>query len=291
MSAGVDYSYSHPTPAQLKAAGKVYAVRYLTGSGAKKLTLTEVKALDGVGIDVVANFESTAGFMLGGYSAGVSVAKTAALAASAVGMPAGRPIYFSLDLNATYDQYKIAREFLKGAATVIGKDACGIYGGLFQVQWAHEDGVAPWVWQTYAWSYGQLYQHANLYQYHNGVVLGDGVVDLDRSLTVDYGQWGAKEQDMPLTEADKAVIRSALGMKAGESVATDTDVSTILRGDSTHPYNLQSILRAVQVLDPATVAAAIVTALENQGITVTFDTTQVASDVVTQIKTLAFKAS
>lgn len=289
MANGVDYSYSHPTPTQLKAAGKVFAVRYLTGSGAKRLTLTEVQALNGAGISLVANFESTAGFMLGGYSAGVNVAKTAWAAAIALGMPDNRPIYYSLDLNATYDQYKVAREFLKGTASVHGVSRNGIYGGLFQVQWAHEDGVAPWVWQTYAWSYGQLYAHANLYQYHNGVVLGSGTVDLDRSLTADYGQWNAQKEDLSIMDAETKTYFDK------QFADIDGQVKLVLHGDDTHPNSIDSLRKdtkaiLAKVLDPATVASAIVTALENQGISVTFDTTQVASDVVTQIKTLAFKA-
>jgi Domain of unknown function (DUF1906) len=289
MAYGVDYSYDHPTTAQLKAAGKVFACRYLTGSGAKRLTLTEVQDLVSGGISLVANFESTAGFLLGGYDVGRSVAKTAWAAAMSLGMPDNRPIYYSLDLNATYDQYKVARETLKGTASVHGVDNNGMYGGLVQVQWAHEDGVAPWVWQTYAWSYGQLYDKANLYQYKNGVVLGDGTVDLNRSLTPDFGQWGI---DMPLTDADKPIIKAALaewfgnGVVAGQTKPGDSLLVIADHVDKGRTENRAAFADLKSVVQTGGIN---VTALASDLRDILGP--DLANDLVTAIKALNFRAA
>jgi len=121
---GVDYSYDHPTVAQLKAAGKTFACRYLTGTttaapGSKNLTPSEAAALQAGGIDIVSNYETSEGFMLEGYDSGAKRAAAAWKQHKWCGGPDGRPIYFSLDLNATYDQWKQAKEFLKGAASAL----------------------------------------------------------------------------------------------------------------------------------------------------------------------------
>src|SRR5262245_38605738 len=136
---GIDYSYDHPTPAEIKAAGKAFTVRYFgtQGSG-KNATKAECDALRAAGIDLVCNFEGrVAGWMAGGRQAGIDAAKAANADAIACGMPGDRPIYFSADYNATYDQYKAEiRPCLQGAASVIGVARVGVYGGLEQVDWA-----------------------------------------------------------------------------------------------------------------------------------------------------------
>jgi hypothetical protein len=235
---GVDYSFSHPTPAQLVAAGKHFAVRYLTGSPGKRVTKAEVDDLTAHGIALVSNYETTGGFMLGGFNAGVDAGKAAWAAHKALGGPdatsSGKPvpIYFSLDFNATLDEYKVALQFLKGAGSAIGWSHVGMYGGLFQVEFAAQDGV-PWLWQTYAWSQGLLSKHANLYQYHNGVALGSGLVDLDRSITPDFGQWGVGDPDMPLDTNDHAGIQNDVRLVLGVSDKMQTAVFGQTNNDKT----------------------------------------------------------
>ena len=192
---GCDYSYDHPTPAQLKSVGKKFVVRYLTGTttatgGGKNLTPQEADQLQTTGISIVSNYETTQGFMLNGYDAGAHAATVAWRQHLWCGGQRNRPIYFSLDLDATLDQWKSAAQFLRGAASVLGWDQVGMYGGLFQVDWAKDLGV-QWLWQTFAWSYSHwsIYAHQRMEQYRNHVALGSGIVDLDRALTEDYGQW------------------------------------------------------------------------------------------------------
>src|SRR5262245_1036236 len=94
---GVDYAWSHPTPAALKAAGARFVCRYLSPDSTKNLSKTEAAALAAVGIWCVAVWESNAGRALAGTAAGTADAKTALAQATAAGMPSGRPIFFAVD--------------------------------------------------------------------------------------------------------------------------------------------------------------------------------------------------
>jgi Rv2525c-like, glycoside hydrolase-like domain len=209
---GVDYSFSRPSVNELKAAGVTFVCRYIgTASSGKNLTASEVEALQHAGIDIVANYEaSSAGWMQGGRTVGVTAAKVAHADAVRLGMPSDRPIYFSADYNATYDQYKTQiRPCLQGAASVIGASRVGIYGGLEQVDWAFGDGAARWVWQTYAWSYGNWSKHSRIQQYRNHQTLGSGIVDYDRAIVADFGQWHATKEDLSIMDdATKTYIDS-----------------------------------------------------------------------------------
>lgn len=257
---GVDYSFAPPTVAQLKTAGVTFVCRYIgTPSSGKNLTLIEADALQHAEIDIVANFEANnAGWMQGGRTAGVNAAKAAHADATRLGMPTGRPIYFSADYNATYDQYKNQiKPCLEGAASVIGTSRVGIYGGLEQVDWAFGDGVAPWVWQTYAWSYGQWSTHSHIQQWKNGQTLGSGTVDYDRAVVADFGQW-SKEADMPLTDDDAALVarkwQELYGIRLAQWIAgktntiyntTDVGVAAPASAD-----DLAAVLAAVEAIAP-----------------------------------------
>ena len=100
ITEGVDYSFARPSPSGLRNAGKKFAVRYGgPGSDSKHLHAAELAALRAVGIDVVANAEGAAGGYIGA-AAGKSWAQSAEAHFRALGMPADRPIYFSVDFDA-----------------------------------------------------------------------------------------------------------------------------------------------------------------------------------------------
>lgn len=191
MAEGVDYAWPpHPDPAGLKAAGKVFACRYGgPGTDGKWLHPAEAAALAAQGIAIVANAEGSANGLLGGWSTGVSWATSAARWFASCLMPAGRPIYFSADFDATSTQWPAVRDALRGAASVIGAANVGIYAGLRPIQWARRDNVARWFWQTYAWSGGVWAAGNHVEQYRNGVIVAGADVDLNRSRVADYGQW------------------------------------------------------------------------------------------------------
>lgn len=193
---GVDYSYSHPSPTALAAAGKKFAVRYGgPGSDAKQLHADELRELRAHGIDIVANAEGAAH----GYTnttTGIAWAKAADAHFKALGMPADRPIYFSVDWDAGSADWKGIDAALRGSASVIGAKRVGVYGSYDTVAHCHAAGTAQWLWQTYAWSGGKRYA-AHMYQYKNGVTIGGGDCDLTRGLTPDFGQWGYKPPAPP----------------------------------------------------------------------------------------------
>lgn len=211
MTEGVDYSYSHPSPSGLKAAGKRFAVRYVgvTTSG-KSLTRTEVLSLRAAGIDVVAVYQTTANFMF--MADGAVAARRAHQHAVACGMPSTRPIYFALDTNPasmTGAQWSGVERFLNAAASVLGRNRVGVYAGYGGIE-RLVPRFAAWGWQTYAWSAGRWSPRAQLQQYRNGVSLAGGTVDLCRSIVTDYGQWGVvapiEEEDVTPAEVNKVLV-------------------------------------------------------------------------------------
>lgn len=202
---GVDYSYNPPDPAELYRLGKRFAVRYIgTPTIAKNLTVADANGLRAAGLDIVAVCQQSKTFVLGGYDVGRTAAQEAVADAAKYGMPSGRPIYFALDTNPTTftaEQWSAVEGFFAGAASVMGRGRVGVYGGLLAIERLVPT-HATYGWQTYAWSGGQLSSKARLYQYQNGVSLADGLVDLDRSLHADYGQWGYGSTEPPREELE-----------------------------------------------------------------------------------------
>lgn len=190
---GVDYSYDWPTASGLKAAGKHFAVRYITtpGTGNKGISKKEFDALHAEGIEVVVVYEGGAGDMKKGHAQGVADAKTAEANLKAiVGLNDNLPVYFACDWDATPGDQTAINAYLDGAASVLGRERIGLYGGYYPLKRAKDAGKIKWFWQTYAWSGGQVLAGIHLYQYKNGVALASGTVDLCRALQTEYGQHG-----------------------------------------------------------------------------------------------------
>lgn len=189
MSEGVDYSWARPGGAALAAAGKTFAVRYLYPGGGKGLTSGEVADLTANGIAVAVVFESGGAEALNGAGAGARDAQIAQGQLAACGLPATMPVYFAVDFDANGGQLSAIDDYLNGAGSVLGQARVGVYGSYAVTTHCRASGSAPWSWQTYAWSAGQVDAGANLYQYLNGQNINGGV-DYVRSLTADFGQVG-----------------------------------------------------------------------------------------------------
>lgn len=202
---GVDYPWSHPGGAALKAAGKLFACRYLSHDPSKNLTRTEADDLAAHGVSCVVVWETTAARAGAGRTAGVADAKTAEAQAAAAGMPSGRPIYFAVDYDATP---AAVDAYFQGVASVVGVARTGVYGGYRVVKHLKDAGLAAWVWQTSAWSGGQWDPRANLRQPLGTVRINGVSCDIDTAHTPDYGQWTPghtpitpQEIDMDATQA------------------------------------------------------------------------------------------
>lgn len=200
---GVDYSSGRPNLAELNDLGKSFVGRYVGTPGfSKNLTRTEAVHIKANGMDIFSCVELTAGWMPNGSLArGAEIAKRAQDDARNCGMPEGRPIYLAMDVDPallTSEQWLNVKDTLRGAAGVLGPSAVGVYGAFSVIEWAVPR-YAALGWQTYAWSRGRLSEKAHLYQYKNGVTLAGAKVDLNKSLAVDFGQWGYKKTT-PLQE-------------------------------------------------------------------------------------------
>jgi len=206
---GVDFSFDHPTPAELKAAGKRFVVRYVypqsQSGGGKNLTRAEADSYRAAGIAVVSNYEAWAARAGEGRAAGQADAKAGDAQHRACGGPGSRPIFFSVDFDTIQGDWPRIDAYFKGVASVIGTARTGVYGEYDIVKHLIDNGLVGksgtpgkyYAWQTYAWSAGKYDERCCLAQDKNGVKLGSGTVDLDSAHCADYGQWGYQPPAKP----------------------------------------------------------------------------------------------
>jgi hypothetical protein len=220
MIEGVDYSFDHPDPDGLWTVDKRFAGRYIgPGSGSKLLTRAEADALHAAGLSIVALVEGAAQDALSGAATGKLHAQLAVKAAPGLGMPLGHPFYFAVDFNPTAEQWPAVRAYLAGAASVVGLNQVGVYGGYQTMVWAVRDSAARWLFQTYAWSADHWFPANNIEQYRNDVSLVGGTVDLCRALTPYYGQWtpGGDPVTQPTTTLTKKDIAAIWDFNPGKA--------------------------------------------------------------------------
>lgn len=207
---GIDYSWGRPDPAVIYASGFRFACRYFShDTSGKNLTGAEAIRLRAHGVSIVSNWEYNKYDPLDGHAKGVSDAQTAIAQAIISGQPQGRPIYFSVDFDASTSQLATVAKYIDGAVSVLGKSRVGVYGGNRTVDYIVGKGHCPWGWQTYAWSGDTISKHAQLYQYSNGHTLDGVSVDWDRALTADFGAWDVETAETPPTtetEDDTATV-------------------------------------------------------------------------------------
>lgn len=197
---GVDYPWSKPTPAALRAAGVSFALRYLSTDQSKNLTRTEADQLAAQGIWSGVVWETTAGRALAGYAAGAADAKEALKQATACGMPGDRPIYFAVDTDTSWAK---VLPYFQGIRSVLPLQQVGVYGGIRIVQGAADSGLVAWYWQTLAWSGGRWDPRAHIRQVGYITV---GKVQCDKNVTdlIDFGQWQpGRTPTITLTEEDE----------------------------------------------------------------------------------------
>lgn len=228
----IDYAASKPNPTLAAQAGVRAACRYLRDldktNGDKSLTLTEVRALNAVGIKVVCNEETTGVQYARGYTGGVADAQLALAAAKAVGMPDGRPIYFTpldhdpagLDDNG----WSLLRNYAKGVHDELG-DLAGFYGGVRMLDDLKSRGYGRWWWQALGWRVDAngrkidtreeaIAKGYHLRQYQNGVTIWGGEVDYDEPLVADFGQWALGQEDDVTVEELLDALESDRGVAA-----------------------------------------------------------------------------
>lgn len=188
---GLDYT-TGPSIAAMKAHDPpvTFVCRYVSTPGnPKNITRAEADQLRKNGIDVVIVFETTADRAKSGLAGGKYDAVQALAQANGAGAPPNSAIYFAVDFDATEAQQDAINAYLRGAASVLGHDHVGVYGGYYVVKRALDAGVCKYAWQTYAWSGGQWEPRAHLQQYLNAQHVGSASVDFNRAVKRDFGQW------------------------------------------------------------------------------------------------------
>ncbi len=192
---GVDYSFTKPGGAALKAAGKSFVIRYVYYEGTgKALNAAERDDLQDHGLDLAMVFERYAMRPLEGWGAGVEDAQRSNSELHALGFPPDSPVYFAIDWDSQASEQAAIDNYLRGCASVIGLDRVGVYGNYYSVDRCHRNGTARWFWQHNWGSDGKVHPEAHLHQYKidtNMSGTGSGALDLNRALKADFGQWKA----------------------------------------------------------------------------------------------------
>lgn len=190
MDTGTDYSRARPDRAFFVRHNLRFACRYLLDDardGGKALKRAEAQQLTAWGVKICANFEYSIGGMLRGYTQGVADARTSLAELKLIGAPRN-VVYFSCDTDISIAQIPLVLDYMRGAASMLGKENVGVYGEYDLIQAAHAAGYR-WLWQCYAWSRGLWSPHATVRQVHNGAFPGEYDADLDTAMVADYGQW------------------------------------------------------------------------------------------------------
>jgi hypothetical protein len=155
----IDYSYARPTPADVTASGYVGVMRYLSFSEGKNLTKTEAKALHDRKLAIGLVWETTATRATQG--AGAEDHAKAEQQAKALGYPDGCPIFYAVDEDVA--PVKVLAYF-RGAYGAKRTHPVGTYGSKSVCEGVHGAGVTDYMWQTAAWSGGDLSPLAHVYQ-------------------------------------------------------------------------------------------------------------------------------
>ncbi|OBJ66295.1 DUF1906 domain-containing protein [Mycobacterium asiaticum] len=207
----------HQIPAdQIRAAGYHGVINYVSLSrpgssfGAKPITRPYAEQLTAAGLMIVSNYQygkpggSAPSDFKRGFDGGVADARTAWKLHTAAGGGQSAPIFFTIDEDINHDAWNnVALKWFRGINSVLGVQRTGIYGGIDVCKWAADDGVIGnsrtpgrrWAWQTKAWSEGQIYPGAVLYQRvvstasNPGPKVGGQEVDVNDVLAADCGQW------------------------------------------------------------------------------------------------------
>ncbi|QIS06749.1 peptidoglycan DD-metalloendopeptidase family protein [Nocardia brasiliensis] len=194
---GLDFAGGRPGAAAIRDAGFSFVVRYLSDGGrslpGKQLLPWEADDYRACGIEIVSNWETWADRMRDGWQAGVDDANAALAHVLRCGGRSDRPIYFSADWDAAEWEQDAIDDYLRGAASVVGAENVGVYGGYWVVRRCLDNGTAAWAWQCEAWSGGNVDPRAQLRQLNNAGYAYVGGVQCDQNiaLTTDYGQWSA----------------------------------------------------------------------------------------------------
>lgn len=219
----IDYSWARPGGAAIKAAGYTGVIRYLSSDKTgKTMGSTELQDLRSNALDVGFVWEDYANAALSGEAQGVKDAQAALAQANALGVPSSVALYFAVDVNTTDTADTIA--YFKGVNSVIGLGRTGGYADYFILEALISAGVISFVWQTVAWSHGQVAPQAHLLQ--DGTQVFNGGADIDEVRQANWGQWPASG-NVPAPNPTPAPTPTPVGPGGTYTVVSGDNLSAI----------------------------------------------------------------
>lgn len=220
----IDFSSGIPSPAAIKRAGHIGAIRYVSNKrpGAawmtgKPVTLQETAANAAAGLPTASVYQfgraETADWKQGAAGAAIHAPQAISLH-KAAGGPTHRPIYIAIDDNPTREHYtQFIRPYLQAfskALSVAGYQT-GVYGNYNTIEWASQDGIGTFYWMHDWGSNGKIHPKTTIHQLPQSrqQTIENVIVDVNEVYASDWGQWtpGSKQpgiQDLSST-LDQAI--------------------------------------------------------------------------------------
>lgn len=199
MRSYLDYSGARLSGFSIRRDGYDGVVRYIDAPDrlrTKHTNLAEYRDHLANGLTVYLVFQNTTTDPEGGYAAGVANAQRAKAGAEYLGYTG--VIFFCNDKTTL--NVAAWRDYLRGAADVLGLARVGAYG--FRNAMDAAVGYASAFWQSGRQS--ELAPHANLYQWNNGRVYVDGLeCDLNYVYSDYYPGGGSGSIPVPIEETDE----------------------------------------------------------------------------------------
>lgn len=178
--------------------------RYLSDGGAslpgKQLHPDEAADYIGHDVALVSNWETYETRMSEGHDAGYQDARTAWNVHKACGGPDGATVYFSCDYDSPESDQVGINAYLQGAVDYLGIDSVGIYAGFHVARRARAAFPGLKVWQTAAWSGGNVLNDIQLYQRIGFAWVGGSQCDVNEIRTP--GRVGAWQDQLPTSAKD-----------------------------------------------------------------------------------------
>lgn len=169
----LDWSQARPNLAAVKAAGYSAVYRYVCSDAAerglpgKRLTPAERDAILHAGLDLGLHGEDDPSAAKLGYTRGKQQGtQWADYASSVLAAPKGMTIVAAIDYDTAGTYPAVVQDYLHGVRDgFAGEYAVGVYGSFYVVEGALVAGDAVHAVQTAAWSHGNIFLHAHVYQH------------------------------------------------------------------------------------------------------------------------------
>lgn len=240
---GFDFAWTKPTPKQVKDAGGEFICGYFSTDITKNLNRNNIAGYLADGLAVVTVWETTANRSAAGAAAGAWDVHAAEAERAATTLPNDSVHYLATDFDATWAEVE---PYYDGAAGTIGIHRVGIYGGFKVIEAAYAAGYR-YLWQTDAWSGGQISKHAVIYQ--DGKTMWGGSADEDIAYATDYGQ-----SPRPVVTPPKPPVPPVVHNKEPELILVMVDRTEVPKGvtwpgvflldngELTHVVDMESLL-------------------------------------------------